>query len=312
MVDRPLRLLPGVVGILLYILVIPGIFTSWIVLGAQTEKWPVFVPLAILTGLVWLLVPFGFVIVSPNETKVVQLFGRYMGTMTDVGLFWGNPFYFTTRVSQRMDTFETGQLSVPEQRDNMGKLITPASQKRQPSKVNDREGTPIEIAAIVVWKVVRPAEAVFAVKNYKEFVQLQSEAALRNLASRYSYDPHGDERSLRGHTQEIAEELKSDLHDRLNNAGLEILDARISHLAYSAEIAAAMLQRQQATAIVAARQIIVHNAVGMVEMALEELQKKNLVDLDAERRAAMVSNLLVVLCSHSTVQPVVNTGTIYS
>ena len=247
-------------------------------------------------GLLMLLVPivifvlhFGFFMVDPNEARVMQLFGAYVGTARDAGLRWANPFYTKRKVSVRIRNFETGKL-----------------------KVNDIRGNPIEIGAIVVWAVVDTAEAVFRVDNYENFVHVQSEAALRNLATGYAYDSYqDDERCLVGHTAEISEKLKVEIQDRLSEAGVEVIEARISHLAYAQEIAAAMLQRQQASAVVAARQKIVEGAVGMVEMALDMLSAKEVVSLDNERRAAMVSNLLVVLCSDRHTQPVVNTGSLY-
>jgi regulator of protease activity HflC (stomatin/prohibitin superfamily) len=200
-----------------------------------------------------------------------------------------------------------------ETKDQLGRVLTPATQHREPIKVNDKDGTPIEIAAVVVWKVVNPAEAVFHVDNYEEFVKTQADAALRNLASRYSYDaPEADEHSLRGHIEEIADQLKHDLQERMRQAGVEVIESRLSYLAYAREIAAAMLQRQQAGAIIAARAQIVAGAVGMVEHALQMLAEKHILELDPERRAAMVSNLLVVLCGHTAPQPVLNTGTLYN
>jgi regulator of protease activity HflC (stomatin/prohibitin superfamily) len=232
---------------------------------------------------------FGFFMVDPNEARVLQLFGAYVGTARIAGLRWANPFYTKRKVSVRIRNFETAKL-----------------------KVNDIRGNPIEIGAIVVWAVVDTAEAVFRVDNYENFVHVQSESALRNLASGYAYDSYqDDERCLVGHTAEVSEKLKVEIHERLAEAGVEVVEARISHLAYSPEIAAAMLQRQQASAVVAARQKIVEGAVGMVEMALDMLATKDVVTLDDERRAAMVSNLLVVLCSDRGTQPVVNAGSLY-
>jgi ribosomal protein S15P/S13E len=231
----------------------------------------------------------GLFVVNPNEAQVLQLFGRYVGTAKDPGLRWANPFYTKKRISQRIRNFESQKL-----------------------KVNDIEGNPIEIAAVVVWKVVETAEASFEVDNYENFVHVQSEAALRNLATSYPYDSHDEQvTSLRGQTAAVAEHLKKEIQDRLAKAGVLVIEARISHLAYAAEIAAAMLQRQQAGAIIAARQRIVEGAVGMVEMALERLSQKELLKLDEERRAAMVSNLLIVLCGERAAQPVINTGTLY-
>jgi regulator of protease activity HflC (stomatin/prohibitin superfamily) len=248
--------------------------------------------MALFWALVWAVNFFtwaGFFIVNPNEAKVLQIFGKYVGTVKTPGLRWANPFYSKRRISQRIRNFETTRL-----------------------KVNDSEGNPIEIAAVVVWKVVETAEACFEVDDYNNYVHVQSEAALRNLATSYPYDTHVEHQmSLRGNTADVAAHLKTEIQDRLAKAGVETIEARISHLAYAPEIAAAMLQRQQAAAIIAARTRIVEGAVGMVEMALERLNAKAIVHLDEERKAAMVSNLLVVLCGERAAQPVVNTGTIY-
>lgn len=230
----------------------------------------------------------GFFVVDPNEAKVLQLFGNYVGTVRTAGLKWANPLYSKRRVSLRAISHESENL-----------------------KVNDIDGNPIEIGAIVVWRVVDSAKAVFQVDKYDDYVRVQTEAALRNLATSYAYDGHGEERSLRGNTAEIAEHLKQEIQSRCALAGVEVIEARISHLAYAPEIAQAMLQRQQASAIIAARQKLVDGAVGMVEMALERLSKNKVVELDEERKAQMVSNLLVVLCGERSTQPVVNTGTIY-
>ena len=232
----------------------------------------------------------GFLIVSPNEAQVLQLFGNYAGTVNRPGFWWTNPLTLPRRkVSQRVRNFESSHL-----------------------KVNDHDGNPIEIAAIVVWRVTDTAEAVFMVDDYQNFVKVQTEAAVRNLATSYAYDSHQDDRlSLRTASDEITGRLRSEVQDRLAKAGIEVIEARLSHLAYAPEIAQAMLRRQQASAVVAARARIVEGAVGMVEMALEELSKRSVVELDEERKAAMVSNLLVVLCGDRNTQPVINTGTIY-
>jgi regulator of protease activity HflC (stomatin/prohibitin superfamily) len=230
----------------------------------------------------------GLFTVAPNEARVLQLFGAYVGTVRTPGLRWANPLYTKHKVSTRIRNFESAKL-----------------------KVNDLDGNPIEIAAVAVWRVGDTAEAVFEVDDYNNYVHVQSESALRNLATSYAYDSHDDQESLRGSTNKIAEHLKQEVQDRLSKAGVEVMEARISHLAYAPEIAAAMLQRQQAGAIIAARQKIVEGAVGMVEMALEMLSAKHVVELDNERKAQMVSNLLVVLCGERGTQPVVNTGTIY-
>ena len=231
----------------------------------------------------------GVFVVNPNEGQVLQLFGAYRGTVKTPGLRWANPFFTKRRISQRVRNFESARL-----------------------KVNDTDGNPIEIAAVVVWKVVDTAEACFEVDDYENYVKVQSEAAVRNLATRYPYDAHDEEQvSLRGSTAGVAKDLKHEIQERLAKAGVEVVEARISHLAYAAEIAGAMLRRQQAGAIIAARQKIVEGAVGMVDMALERLSASKLVQLDEERKAAMVSNLLVVLCSDREAQPVVNAGSIY-
>jgi regulator of protease activity HflC (stomatin/prohibitin superfamily) len=228
--------------------------------------------------------------VQPNEARALTLFGRYVGTVRETGLRWANPFLTKRRVSLRVRNFESEKL-----------------------KVNDKDGNPVDIAAVVVWKVVDTAEALFHVDNYENFVHVQSESALRHMASHYAYDAHLEgEVALRSHTGEIAEKLKSEIQERLLQAGVEVVEARITHLAYAQEIAHAMLQRQQASAVIAARSKIVDGAVGMVEMALAQLEAKKIVELDGERRAAMVSNLLVVLCSEHSSSPVLNVGTLYS
>lgn len=240
-------------------------------------------------GLAGFFVLAGMFTVGPNEGRVLQLFGRYVGTVRDEGWRWVNPFYSKRALSLRMRSFETPKI-----------------------KVNDVEGNPIEIGAIVVWKVVDTAAACFVVDDFESYVRVQAEAAVRNLATHHPYDGHDENQiSLRGHTDAVAEQLKKEIHARCKDAGVDILEARIAHLAYAQEIAQAMLQRQQAGAIIAARQRIVEGAVGMVEMALKMLSQNRIVELDADRKAAMVSNLLVVLCGERATQPVVNTGTLY-
>jgi len=242
-----------------------------------------------VTILMILIAYGGFFMVNPNEAKVMQLFGKYMGTAKQPGLRYANPFYAKRAVSLRVRNFETAKL-----------------------KVNDANSNPIEIAAVVVWRVVDTAEALFEVDDFEEYVHVQSEAALRGMATNYPYDSHEEgEKSLSTHLGEVADRLQVEVQERLAKAGVLVIEARISHLAYSPEIASAMLQRQQASAIIAARKKIVEGAVGMVEMALESLSHQNIVHLDEERKAAMVSNLLVVLCGDRTPQPVVNTGTLY-
>lgn len=252
---------------------------------------------------------FGCMAIAPNQARVLLLFGEYKGSVMQSGFFWVNPFFSKHKISLRIRNFETGSISTPEQRDQTGKVIQPKSRSAgKPSKVNDRDGNPIDISTVVVWRVVNTAEAMFEVDDYEDFVAVQSEAALRNLASRHPYDSEDHEISLRGNTTEVCDQLKIDIQERLDKAGVEVIEARISHLAYSPEIAAAMLQRQQAQAVVAARTKIVEGAVGMVEMALDHLAERKVVELDNDYRAAMVSNLLVVLCSDRHTQPVVNTG----
>jgi len=231
---------------------------------------------------------FGFFMVQPNQGRVLQLFGKYVGTVKNTGLRWANPFYSKSRVSLKVRNFESGRL-----------------------KVNDMNGNPIEIAAVIVWEVVDTAEAIFQVDDYEDFVSIQSEAALRNLATSYPYDNHEAKVSLRSHPVEISKALRAEVQDRLEKAGVHVIESRISHLAYAQEIASAMLKRQQAMAIIAARKTIVEGAVGMVGMALDKLSEQKIVELDDERKAAMVSNLLVVLCSDESASPVVNAGSLY-
>ena len=278
---------PGWPTLLLLIVVL--ILCVWgVIASARIHN----VPLLVLTLLVLTVdcVCFaGLQIVNPNDGQVVLLFGDYRGTLREAGFWWVSPLTNRRRVSLRVRNFESTKL-----------------------KVNDHDGNPIEIAAVVVWKVVDTAEALFHVDNYQNFVQVQSEAAVRNLATLHPYDAHEEGIvSLRGSTAEVAELLKKEIQDRLAQAGVEVIEARISHLAYAPEIAQAMLLRQQAGAVIAARSRIVQGAVTMVEMALEELAKRQIVELDSERKAAMVSNLLVVLCSDRHAQPVVNAGSLY-
>lgn len=281
-----------------------------IVVGAMSN--PMLVPVGILSLVMGLICTGGFQAVAPNDARVLLLFGDYRGSITDSGFFWVNPFYTKRKVTLRVRNFETGAITTPEKKDAQGKVVQQKTRSAgRPSKVNDRDGNPIEISAVVVWRVVNTAEALFEVDDFEDFVAVQSEAALRNLASRHPYDSHDEEISLRGNTQQVCDQLRHDIQERLEKAGVEVIEARISHLAYSPEIAAAMLQRQQAQAVVAARTKIVEGAVGMVEMALDHLAKDEIVELDEERKAAMVSNLLVVLCSDRHTQPVVNAGSIY-
>jgi len=280
----------GIPGLpMLLFLLIGGGLVAWAVVGAVADQVLARVLAWMALELVLLVCLFGFFIVNPNEGRVMQLFGDYKGTVKTAGLRWANPFYSKRHISLRVRNFESGRL-----------------------KVNDNDGNPIEIAAVVVWRVVDTAEAVFEVDNYENYVKVQTEAAVRNLATRYSYDAHEEHQtSLRGSTAAVAKDLQHEIQERLAKAGVNVIEARLSHLAYAPEIAAAMLRRQQAGAIIAARQKIVEGAVGMVDMALARLAESNQVQLDEERKAAMVSNLLVVLCSDRDAQPVVNTGTLY-
>ncbi len=256
---------------------------------------------------------FGFQAIAPNQARAYLLFGTYKGSTRQSGFYWVNPFFSKKKISLRLRNFETGAIHTPEKKSAEGKIIQHASRTAgKPSKVNDRDGNPIDISAVVVWRVVNTAEALFEVDDFEDFVAVQSEAALRYLASRHPYDSEDHEISLRGNPNEVCDQLEGDIQERLDTAGVKVIEARISHLAYSPEIAAAMLQRQQAQAVVAARTKIVEGAVGMVDMALNQLAEKHIVELDGERRAAMVSNLLVVLCSDRHTQPVVNTGSLYT
>jgi hypothetical protein len=278
---------PGLMVILVLVvgeLITLAVFAN----GAQQDR-PGQASLAIVLFILLTAVYKGIFVVNPNEAKVITLFGRYVGSEKRAGIWFANPFTARKRISLRVRNFETTKL-----------------------KVNDANSNPIEIGAIVVWNVVETAEALFEVDNYEEYVRVQSEAALRTLATHYPYDSHEEGGiALSTHIDEVSARLAAALKDRLHKAGVEVIEARISHLAYASEIAAAMLRRQQANAIIAARKKIVEGAVGMVEHALELLSKAEIVTLDEERKAAMVSNLLVVLCSDHDAQPVVNAGTIY-
>jgi len=261
----------------------------WLLFTSIRAESIIMLVIAVIVLVVLIVCLLGFFMVHPNQARVLTLFGTYVGSARDTGLRWANPFYAKKTVSLRVRNFDCDTL-----------------------KVNDSSGNPIEIAAVVVWKVTDSAEAIFEVDDYISFVEIQSEAALRNLATSYPYEAHDGEVALRSNPQQIAEELKTEVQDRLEKAGVEVIEARISHLAYAPEIASAMLKRQQAQAIVAARRQIVDGAVGMVKMALDELKAQNVVDLDDERKAAMVSNLLVVLCGEENAQPVLNAGSLYN
>nr|WP_295376169.1 SPFH domain-containing protein [Pseudoxanthomonas sp.] len=294
MKENPIRSLPGI-PFLLALLAVTALaiwlFASGI--GPDPKHSGIVSGLRIVAGIILGVLAFfsliGLYTVQPNQAAVISLFGKYVGTVKDNGLRWNNPFYSKKKVSLRVRNFESGKL-----------------------KVNELDGSPIEIAAVIVWQVVDASEAVYNVDDYESFVHIQSESALRAMATSYPYDQHEEgQLALRSHATEISQHLKNELAERLADAGVQVIDARISHLAYAPEIAQAMLQRQQANAVIAARTRIVAGAVGMVEMALAELQKNGVVQLDEERKAQMVSNLLVVLCGDRSTQPIVNTGSLY-
>ena len=291
MKERPIRSLPGIPVLFLALLASLAagwLFTRGVGIGGVGGS-GLSVAGAALVALLVILMVTGLYSIQPNQAAVLSLFGKYVGTVKEAGLRWNNPFYSKRKVSQRVRNFESGKL-----------------------KVNDLEGSPIEIAAVIVWQVVDASEAVFNVDDYENFVHIQSESALRAMAASYPYDQHDEgQTALRSHPQEISDHLQAQIAERLGTAGVEVIEARISHLAYAPEIAQVMLQRQQANAVIAARTRIVAGAVGMVEMALRELQKNGVVQLDEERKAQMVSNLLVVLCGDRGMQPVLNAGSIY-
>jgi regulator of protease activity HflC (stomatin/prohibitin superfamily) len=287
MKENPIRSLPGIPVLLAILVVVAG--CAWMFIAGVQAHADAQLIVALVVSLVAAFCLVGLYMVEPNQAAVVSLFGKYVGTVKEPGLRWNSPFYGKRKVSLRVRNFESGKL-----------------------KVNELDGSPIEIAAVIVWQVLDSAEAVYNVDDYESFVHIQSESALRTMATSYPYDQHEEGQvSLRSHATEISQHLRDELAERLADAGVQVLDARISHLAYSPEIAQAMLQRQQANAIIAARTRIVAGAVGMVEMALAELQRNGVVELDEERKANMVSNLLVVLCGDRATQPIVNTGSLY-
>lgn len=298
---------------LMVCLALPILAVTLIVGMASGSIGPLFVVAIVALIVSTVLILIGFKAISPNDSRAFLLFGNYKGSVKESGFYWVNPFFTSKKISLRIRNFETGSTSQPEKKDAQGNIVQHKSHTGgKPSKVNDKDGNPVEISAVVVWRVVDTAEALFEVDDYEHYVSVQSEAALRSLASRHPYDSADHEISLRGSTTEISGQLQEDIQERLVKAGVQVIEARISHLAYAPEIAAAMLQRQQAKAVVAARTLIVEGAVGMVRMALDQLSQEQVVELDEERRAAMVSNLLVVLCSDRHTQPVINTGTLHN
>lgn len=307
-----------------------GLFVWSIAAGVQAKGDPYVLPFVVsLLGLpAWIVFVTGFFTLQPNEARVLVLFGAYKGTVREAGFHWGNPFYSNgsgTAAAAAATTAEGHGANATAIAVHAAQAAGRRSAKRnrislrartlngQRLKVNDKGGNPIEIAAVVIWRVQDTAMAMFDVDDYEKYVETQSESALRHIASLYSYD-HGeeDEITLRTNVEEVSAALKTELHERLAKAGVVVEEARLTHLAYAPEIAQAMLRRQQAEAVIAARQKIVHGAVSMVEMALKELAEKNVLTLDDERKAAMVSNLMVVLCGDSEVHPVVNAGTLYA
>ncbi|MBA2292123.1 MAG: SPFH domain-containing protein [Gemmatimonadales bacterium] len=278
---------PGILAVLLLFLLTAGAFAS-AVRAAWYDNAVTGIGSAV-AGAVSLILWFGLTMVQPNQARVLTLFGRYVGSLKVPGLWWVNPLYAKRPISLRVHNFETAKL-----------------------KVNDKQSNPIEIGAIVVWQVVDSAEAMFEVESYEDYVRVQSESAVRTLATSYPYDAHSEgETSLSHNANEIADKLAAEVQARLSRAGMRVIEARIAHLAYAPEIANAMLRRQQASAIIAARVQIVEGAVSMVDMALRSIEQKGMVQLDEERKAAMVSNLLVTLCAEQPMQPVVNTGSLY-
>jgi regulator of protease activity HflC (stomatin/prohibitin superfamily) len=305
---RPMSGWPALVGVL-------GTFFGGIALFIYgVSKGDVFpIPSGIAMAVTGFISLFGFMAIAPNQSRVLLLFGSYKGSAKESGFYWVIPFFSKKKLSLRVRNFETGSTTTPEKKNEAGQVVMPSTRSGgRPSKVNDSDGNPVDISAVVVWRVVDTAEAMFEVDDYENFMEVQSEAALRVLASRHPYDSDDSSISLRGNPVEVCEQLKIDIQERLDKAGIEVIEARLSHLAYAPEIAAAMLQRQQAQAVVAARTTIVEGAVGMVDMALAHLERDGIVELDEDRKATMVSNLLVVLCSGGHTQPVVNAGTLHN
>lgn len=301
---------------ILGILVFAGIMVWACILLERMRYLPGGVLLALgILGICLMPILFaGLKVINPNEALVLVLFGNYYGTLKKEGFYWVNPFCSSVNPAASVKNFPVGQgqqMGAATQSKKVSLKISTLNNEKQ--KVNDELGNPIEIGSVVIWKVSNPTKAVFNVNNYKTYISIQCDAVVRNVARCYPYDlgDGGDERSLRGSSQEIAEIMKKELEQKVMDAGIDILEVRITHLAYAPEIASAMLQRQQAAAIIDARQKIVEGAVGMVEMALDKLSEKQVVELDEERKAAMVSNLLVVLCGSKDAQPIVNSGTIY-
>ena len=319
--ELPRSVLPGAVMLPLVILLEVASIAAFITSIALTNSngghpvWPLFIAGIVGMILAVFLMP-GFFTLQPNQARVLILFGRYKGTVRDSGFHWGNPFYSNgLKTGNRVTASEKGREAETGLRHGSRNKISLRVRNLNSDKlkVNDKRGNPIEIAAVIVWRVEDTAQAMFDVDDYETYVRIQSESAIRHLASAFAYD-HGEENeiTLRSGVDEVSQALRRELQERLSKAGVAVEEARLTHLAYAPEIAQAMLRRQQAEAVIAARHKIVHGAVSMVDMALRELAEKHVVQLDDERRAAMVSNLMVVLCGESEVHPVVNTGTLYS
>ncbi|MBQ5333403.1 MAG: SPFH domain-containing protein [Oscillospiraceae bacterium] len=320
--NAPNGLASAFLFILLYIAAVVGIIPAGINLDSDTPTYGAFL---LTVCIIWLCVgwiPFmGIKVIRPNEALVLTLFGKYTGTLKKEGIFFVNPF--SSAVNPASAAEQASQAGIQISADGKADIKTASSVSKKLSlkamtlnnkkqKINDKDGNPVEVSIVVIWKIANTAKAVFNVDNYQEYISIQADSTLRDVASLYPYDVGNDGgKSLRGSSAEVAENLKTELQNRVADAGLEVIEARITHLAYAPEIAAAMLQRQQAAAIIEARQKIVDGAVGMVEMALERITENNVCDLDDERKAQMVSNLLVVLCGNKDAQPIVNSGSIY-
>ncbi len=315
-------MLPLVIG---FFIAVQALLVYSIWAGVRTVDHPLvgaMVP-AILLEPVWVIMLNGFFTLQPNEARVLVLFGKYKGTVRESGFFWGNPFYTNgssvarmVAIQNQMAAAKSGTAAPAPTKKTMGRnkiSLRARTLNGEKLKVNDKRGNPIEIGAVVVWRVRDTAQAMFDVDDYEKYVEMQSESALRHLANSYAYD-HGEEgeTTLRSSVEEVSLALRRELEERFTKAGVAVEEARLTHLAYAPEIAQVMLRRQQAEAVIAARQKIVHGAVSMVDMALRDLQERQVVQLDDERKAAMVSNLLVVLCGETEVSPVVNTGTLYT
>ncbi len=314
--EKLLRPPNGLLVLVISILLFLGAVTGFVFAVIEIEKeyshntLALIIGYALYFGLFFPMILKGLKVIKPNEASVYVLFGKYKGTIAKAGFFWINPFCSSVSAVNNLPEVRVGHVTIKMPNHTISLKATTLNNEKQ--KVNDKDGNPIEIGAVVIWRVVNATKAVFEVDNYQSYVSVQCDATIRHVVRKYPYDisDEGDEMSLRGSSSAVADEMKNELQNRVSLAGIEIMEVRIAHLAYAQEIAAAMLQRQQATAIIAARQKIVEGAVGMVEMALDKLSEREIVKLDDDRKAAMVSNLLVVLCGNKDAQPVVNSGNI--